>query len=103
MRRLKLFLIVPVLAICLIWFCYRDQVLEIFFTVWNGASPALDEPPSFGFSQPSLASHESEFPVPDNSSSSTSIPSEIISVTPDEDEALDYTDPLDVSRNLFYG
>jgi hypothetical protein len=42
--------------------------------------------------------------VHDNSSSSTSIPPpEITSVALDEDEAVDYTDPFDISRNLFYG
>jgi hypothetical protein len=103
MRRLKIFFAVPVLALCLVWFCYRDQVVEIFFSAWQPSSPSFDESPSLDFTQSSPASHESEIQVPEASNATTTATPEPPLVPIEEVEPIDYTDPLDISRNLFYG
>jgi hypothetical protein len=103
MRRLKIFFVVPVLVLCLVWFCYRDQVLEIFFSVWRPSSTNFDEAPSLEFVQSSPASHESKIQIPELSNATTTTSPELPSIPVEEVEPVDYTDPLDRSRNLFYG
>jgi hypothetical protein len=103
MRRLKIFFALPVLVFFLVWFYYRDQVVEIFFSAWRPSSPSFDESPSLDFTQSSPTSHESEVQIPGAPNASTTASPELPSIPIEEVELVDYTDPLDVSRDLFYG